>query len=232
MRIAPLALLCCATACAGCSDNPTTPDGRVDAMIDGDPGPCGGGEQLVTGELVDFDSTAGQFLGVFNARLTADATPPRTATTAPNGRFELCAPAAPRIVLDVDAPGDYLDGKMYLDAMEPDARPLSFRAFSAARAAMLYAFAPARAHVLVYLSGDRSDMSLDRAHDPPLAGNDDGTPGTITWSAGNSGRYVLFPNVDASSPTVTLDGDYAGPHIIPVAAGQLTLAAISFFFLL
>ncbi|HSK03421.1 MAG TPA: hypothetical protein VK932_19350 [Kofleriaceae bacterium] len=231
MRLAPLALLCCATACTGCSDNPTTPDARVDAAIDGDPGPCDSGQHFVTGELVDLDSTAGQFLGVFNARLTAEGTPPRTATTAPNGRFELCAPAAPPITLDVDAPGDYLDGKMYLEAMEPDARPLSFRAFSAARASMLYAFDPTRAHVLVYLAGDRSDLSLDRPHAPPLAGSDDGTPGTVTWAAGTSGRYVLFPNVDASSPTATLGGDLSGPHTIPVAAGQLTLVAISFFFL-
>ncbi len=231
MRIARLALLGCATACGGCSDdNPSTPDAIVDDAAR-DAGPCGGAERFVTGELVDLDSTSAQFLGVFNARLSAEGMPARASITAPNGRFELCVPAAPTITLDVDAPADYLDGKLYLEVQEPDARPLSFRAFGQARGAMLYAFDPARAHVLVFLAGDRSDLTLDRAHDPPLAGNDDGTPGTFTWSPGAAGRYVLFPNVDASGPTATLGGDLSGPHTIPVAAGQLTLVGISFFFL-
>jgi hypothetical protein len=83
----------------------------------------------------------------------------------------------------------------------------------------------------VFLAGDRSGLTLDRQHGPPLSGNDGDGDGAFTWTAGNSGRYVLFPNVDVSSPTITLTGDLSGPHTIPVMAGKLTLVAISFVFL-
>jgi hypothetical protein len=230
MRIAVLALLCGASVCAGCGDdNPTALDAAIDAP--GDAGRCGGADLLVTGELVDFDSTPTQFLGVFDARLTAEGMPARTATTAPNGRFEICAPAMPAMTFDVDAPGDYLDGKAYIEAQALGGGPLSFRAYTQLRGSMLYNFDATRGHVLVFLAGDRLDLSLDRPHAPPLAGNDDATSGELTWTPGNVGRYVLFPNVDVSSPTVTLSGDLAGPHALPVMAGKLTLAAIFFVIL-
>jgi hypothetical protein len=226
MRNAGPALLCCVTACTGYRDNPTTP---TDAP--GDSGPCGGAEQLVTGELVDFDSTTAQFQGVFNARFTLEGMPAKTATTAPNGRFELCAPATKRMTFDVDAPADYLDGKAYIEAEALSHQTVSFRAYSQLRGSKLYSFDASRGHVLVFLAGDRSDLTLSRQHAPPLSGNDDDDDGVFTWTPGNAGRYVLFPNVDVSSPTITLDGDTSGPHTIPVIAGKLTLVAISFFFL-
>jgi hypothetical protein len=81
----------------------------------------------------------------------------------------------------------------------------------------------------VFHTGDGIGLSLSRAHDPALAGNDHDRDGAFTWAAGQDGRYVLFPNVDVSSPTVTLLGDVTtGPHEIPVAAGKLTLVAIVF----
>ena len=222
MRIA-IALACCATGCSGCDGSSAVPDAPGD-------GPCGA-ERFVTGELVDFDSSTAQFMGVFNARFTVEGMPARTATTAPNGRFELCAPGTGAMTFDVDAPADYLDGKAYLEADALGGRPLSFRAFTQARASMLYSFDPGRGHVLVFLAGDRFDLTLSRAHGAPLAGNDDDGDGAFTWTAGAAGRYVLFPNVDASSATVALGGDPSGPHAIPVAPGALTLAAIFFVFL-
>jgi hypothetical protein len=233
MRILGFALLCGTAALAGCGDdNPALPDARGDAAIDaaGDAGPCGA-DRFVTGELVDLDSTTAQLMGVFNARFTVEGMPARTATTAPNGRFELCVPAASAMTFDVDGPGAYLDGKAYLEAEALGGRPLSFRAYTEARGSMLYAFDAGLGHVLVFLAGDRSDLTLDRQHGPPLSGNDDDGDGAFTWAAGNSGRYVLFPNVDVSSPTITLGGDTSGPHLIPVMAGKLTLVAISFVFL-
>ena len=233
MRIVLAALLGCATACAGCEDAaPATPDARIDAAIDapGDAGPCGA-DRFVTGELVDFDSTLAQFQGVFGARLTVEGMPARTATTAPNGRFELCAPAASAMTFDLDAPADYLDGKAYIEAEALGGLTVSFRAYTQLRGSMLYAFDANRGHVLVFLAGDRSSLTLSRAHGPPLAGNDDDNDGAFAWAPGDAGRYVLFPNVDVSSPTITLGGDTSGPHTIPVAAGKLTLVAISFVFL-
>jgi hypothetical protein len=84
---------------------------------------------------------------------------------------------------------------------------------------------------MVFLAGDRSGLTLSRPHDAPLAGDDGDGDGAFTWAAGSSGRYVLFPNVVVAGPTLTLSGDISGPHTIPVAAGKLTLVAISFFFL-
>ena len=233
MRTAALALPCLLAVCTGCGDdNPARPDAAGDAAADApaDAGPCGA-ERFVTGELVDLDSSAGQFMGVFNARFSVEGMPARASTTAPNGRFELCAPAATAMHFDVDAPADYLDGKAYVEAEALGGRPLSFRAFTQLRASMLYTFDPTRGHILVFLAGDRAGLTLSRPHAPPFAGNDDASPGTFTWTSGSSGRYVLFPNVDASSPTVTLTGDLSGPHTIPVLAGKLTLVAISFVFL-
>jgi hypothetical protein len=238
MRTALLVLLCGAAACTGCDGGSQgTPDGSSDGAGDGagdgEAGPCGA-ERFVTGALVDLDSSDAQFMGVFNARFTVEGHPAKTTTTAPNGRFELCAPAAQAVILDVDAPGAYLDGKAYLEAEALDAtttgRPLTLRAYTQARAAGLYTFDPARAHVLVFVAGDRSDLTLDRAHGAPLAASDDDGDGAFVWAPGRVGRYVLFPNVDVSSPTISLGGDTSGPHLIPVAAGKLTLVAIFFVF--
>jgi hypothetical protein len=230
MRTARFALLCSVSACAGCGDDhPAVPDATAtDAATDA--GPCGA-DRFVTGELVDLDSTTSQFMGVFNARLTLEGMPSKTATTAPNGRFELCAPATSPMMFDVDAPDAYLDGKLYLEAEALGGRPLSLRAYTQARGSMLYAFDPNLGHVLVFLSFDGAELTLSRQHAAPLSGNDHDNDGAFTWAPGNSGRYVLFPNVDVSSPTITLSGDYAGPHTIPVMAGKLTLAAISIVYL-
>jgi hypothetical protein len=228
MRITGFVRLCCALAGCGGNTSPATPDATADAADAADAGPCGA-ERFVTGELVDLDSTTRQFMGVFNARLTVEGMPARTATTAPNGRFELCVPVALATTFDVDAPGAYLDGKTYIehDALFGTAAA-SFRVYTQARGAQLYAFNPGLGHILVFLAGDRGELTLDRAHGPPLSGNDDNGDGAFKWSAGNSGRYVLFPNVDVSSPTVALSGDFSGPHPIPVVAGKLTLVAITF----
>jgi hypothetical protein len=180
---------------------------------------------------VDFDSTLAQLKGVFGAKLTVQGMPARTATTAPNGRFELCAPAGiGPMLFDLDAPGAYLDGKVYIEEAALGGRPLSFRGLTQARASALYTFDASRGHVLVFLAGDRSSLTLSGAHGPPLAGNGDDAAGAYTWTPGDVGRYVLFPNVAVTSPTVTLTGDISGPHVIPVAAGTLTLVAISFVF--
>ena len=227
MKLVVLALLG-ATVCAGCGGGHSTrPDAASDAPAND--GSCGA-ERFVAGELVDLDSTTTQLQGVASARLTALGMPARTSVTAPNGRFELCAPASAAITLDVDAPADYLDGKAYIEAEALGGRSLSLRAYTQLRGSMLYSFDASRGHVLVFLAGDRSDLTLGRAHAAPLSGNDDDGDGALAWAAGNVGRYVLFPNVDVSSPTILLHGDPSGPHTIPVAAGKLTLAAIFFVF--
>ena len=205
---------------------------RIDAAIDG---PCATG-RYVTGELVDIDSTTTVLAGISNATFTQRG---GTATdiTSPNGRFEMCVPSTTTYLFDVDTPA-HVDAIAYFEVEALVARPISFRTWTLARAATFYtarglpAYNPAKAHVLVFLAGDRSNLTLSGgSYDTPQAGNDDGSPGTYTWTAGASGRYVLFPNVDPTAGEVMVIGDLSGPHTVPVAAGKITLVAASWVFL-
>lgn len=223
----------------GCGGHGASPDAAVDvpaeAFVPGEAGPCGT-ETLVSGAVVDLDSTTSQFQGVFDARFTLQGMPAKTTTTAPNGRFELCAPRSFSYVFDVEAPPGYLDGHAYLHEQALNGfYPLELRSFTEARAATFYAelglvFDAKRAHVLLFVAGDRTDQILDRAHDAAHAAEPD-DDGALAWSPGTTGRYVLFPNVDATSPIATLSIGVGPEHELPVAAGKLTLAATYFVFL-
>lgn len=189
---------------------------------------------VISGELVDIDSSTSAFAGVPDATFTplAGGAP---STTAQDGHFDLCATGTPPFQFEVDAPGDRLDGIAYIDTRIAQARTPSFRSFTAARAASFYqehglVFDAAKGHVLVFVAGDRSDLTIDRQHDTALAADDPDTT-ALAWSAGVVGRYVLFPNVDVGQSTAMLSGDVAGPHTIPIAAGSLTLVSIAWFFL-
>lgn len=229
-------LVLIATACGSSSSSSTHDAGPHDARGDTSPRPdaaCGDAI-LITGELVDIDSSTSAFAGVADATFTplAGGDP---ITTPPNGRFELCATGTPPFQFEVDAPGDRLDGIAYIDTRTPTSRTPSFRSFTAARAASFYqehslVFDAAKGHVLVFVAGDRSDLTLDRQHDTALAADEPGNT-ALAWSAGVVGRYVLFPNVDVAQPTATLSGDLAGPHTIPITAGTLTLVSIAWFYL-
>lgn len=241
MQTAPRMLLACALVLAACGDNiEVAPpiDAAIDAAVDAAPdGPCGTG-RLVTGELVDIDSTTTSFMGVNNALFTQRGGTAMDATS-PNGRFEMCASATTSYLFDVDAPGDRIDGVAYLEveAVTEMARTISFRTMTAARALTFYTergltFDATKAHVLVFLAGDRSNLTMSgAAHGAVQAASDDATAGTFVWAAGNGGRFVLFPNVDVTSPTVQLIGDLSGQHEVPVEAGKLTFAALFWVFL-
>lgn len=193
-----------------------------------------GDANTITGELVDIDSSTSAFAGVSGATFTPLAGGP-PATTAPNGRFELCSGGTSPFQFAVDAPADRLDGTAYIDTRTPGGRMPSLRSFTAARVKTFYqehglVFDGKKAHVLVFVAGDRSDVTLDRQHDTALAA-DDPDNAALAWSAGVVGRYVLFPNVDVGQSRAMLGGDPAGPHTIPIAAGSLTLVSIAWFFL-
>lgn len=226
-------------ALAACGDNlhPVVDarpiDGaRADAAVDG---PCAMG-RYVTGELVDLDSTTTALAGINNAVFTQRGGT-ATDSTSPNGRFEMCATSTTTFLFDVDAPATHVDAIAYFEVDALTARMISFRTWTPARAATFYTsrsltYDPSKAHVLVFLAGDRSNLTLAGAsHDTPQAGNDDALPGTYTWAAGGSGRYVLFPNVDPTPGEVMVIGDLSGAHTVPVVAGKITLVAASWVFL-
>ncbi|HEY4243083.1 MAG TPA: hypothetical protein VGM88_24895 [Kofleriaceae bacterium] len=206
-----------------------------DAMIDaGSDGPtidsmCGT-KKLLTGELVDWDSTNGadDFCGVFGATFTVHGTPSETAMTAPNGRYLLCADDAPQIRVDITmptdpspcaaAPGTYMiPGIAYFpQAVVADGAMFSARAITAERAAVFFSemeggfgvtYDPTKPQLFVHVNGGSALVDTDADHDTALTFN-----GTI-WSGGNTGTDLYFPNLSStqvqlgSSPVA--DGDAA-----------------------
>ena len=215
------------------SDASVAPDGPQLADA---PEVCPGGGVFLSGELVDWDSTNASFLGVFDAKVSLPGSLMPLLSTPPNGRIETCVPAASPLRFDLDAPADYLDGTLVIQREAiASLHPLSLRSIKLARASSFFTsrgltFDPNRAQVVVFLAGDRSQVTLDRAHDAAQSGSDDTQPGTFVWTAGDTGRYVLFPNVDATLPTATVTG-VAQPLSVPIAPGKLTLVATSIIFI-
>ncbi len=220
---------------AACGDNlnPAT-DARpadsapADSSVDG---PCATG-RYVTGELLDLDSTTAALAGI-NAATFTQRGGTAVDITSPNGRFEMCASSTTSYLFDVDTAA-HVDAIAYFEVDALDSLfPISFRTWTTARAMSFYTsrgltYDPAKAHLLVFMAGDRTQLTLGGAsHGTVQQGNDEGSPGTFTWQAGSAGRFLLFPNVDPTPGTVTLDGDFMGQHTIPVAAGKITFAAIS-----
>ncbi len=224
---------------AACGDNlqPAIDARPIDsAPADAAPdGPCATG-RYVTGELLDLDSTSAALAGIKAATFTQRG---GTATdmTSPNGRFEMCASSTTNYLFDVDAPATHVDAIAYFEVEALAARMISFRTWTLARAATFYTslgltYDPTKAHVLVFLAGDRSGLTLSGgSHGTVIAGNDEATAGTVTWAAGATGRYVLFPNVDPTAGEVMVIGDLSGAHTVPVAAGKITLVAAAWVFL-
>ncbi|MBP6840048.1 MAG: hypothetical protein KA190_22315 [Kofleriaceae bacterium] len=220
---------------AGCSDDaPAEVDAAAataDAAVDAtsvDAGRCGA-DVFFTGETIDWGSSTAMFRGVFDARWTLRGQPSVTATTAPNGRIELCVPAADG-VLDLDAPAQYLDGLAVLDLdLINSTTPAFFSArsfMSPGVAANFYLdevggpFDVAKGHVLAYAAVDvAAGLALDHPHAAEI-GTLDGT----TWATG-AGRWTLFPNVDIGDGNAVLTGP--GPTFqvapaIPLEPGKLT----------
>lgn len=235
----PVRILFVLLALAACEHgkSPAMADGGGDGPLVGDSfDPCKGAGVFLTGELVDWDSSATAFAGVAGAKLSAPGNPTPIVTTPPNGRLDACVPDANPLRFDVDAPSDYLDGALVIErAAVRSLHPLSLRSLKAARVGAFFTdrglvFNPDRAQVVVFLAGDRSSITLDRAHGPAQAGNDDAQPGTVVWSAGDVGRYVVFPNVDVTQATGTIKTPMSNVSV-PLAAGKLTLVAVSFVFI-
>jgi len=161
-----------------------------------------------------------------------------SAVTGSDGAFDLCARPDFPLEFTVDAPDDYLDGTLSIDRdvlASPNAVFLSLRTLTATRAMTFFVerslvFDPGAAQIVVLEVADRSALSIDHAHDTAQSGNDDGSPGTFTWTDGAGGRYVLFPNVQVDGTAVTLTGDPMGPRRVPIAAGKVSLVVQSIVF--
>ena len=138
--------------------------GRFDAaVVDAAPadasGLCdGAGEQLFTGDYVNWDSTLEAFLGVFDAEVFPVGQPERTVRTAPNGRSLLCLGPDDGDELDVAfSHPSYLPLVFAVDVAAVAEVGYTARGLTPARAASLFSdelsltFDPAAAQVIVDL---------------------------------------------------------------------------------
>jgi hypothetical protein len=211
-------LLAFLVGCAACGDDGHT---IADAMVDAIPDPCAP-QMTFTGEYVDWDSTPATFLGVFGATFTHRADPTKTDTTNPNGRFDLCIPAADGFVDVTHMTGSaYVGGTVVVNrAVIQSGAMQSYRSFTATRAAD-FAFDSAKAHVFVHVAGTPRAVSLAAGHAPAQAF--DGA----TWSAGATGSAVYFPNVDVqATTTLSVAGGALGTGPIPLTAGAFTYVTV------
>jgi hypothetical protein len=224
---------------ASCSDDGNSKrDAAIDAPADTAPSPCGS-DQLLAGELVDWDSTGAgdSFCGVLGATWQVHGDATRTDTTPPNGRVQLCLAAATTTQIDITpptdpspclaAPGTYTLPALFVasQAVIATGKTFSVRDFTSARAGSANFGAtidPAKAQVYVDEIGGAAAASLAASHDPSQAY--DGS----AWAAGSAGSGVFFPNVDPTAGTTTLavTGATAGPTTVPVVAGHITYVAV------
>lgn len=236
---------------AGCPDPEAAPDaapGAPDAAVADAPppdaGPCGD-QSFYTAAIVAWDSWDDDFHGGFGAVWTNAAVPSETATSAPNGRVELCltrpTPTA-ELLLDIDLAGAV---PTHVVVQPPDfvapQNVLEARGLTPARATELYALAgatfdPAAGHALVFFPVDRVAVTADVAPGLTLVGDGDDAVAPYAWSVGDAtstGRYLLLGNIPLDAGPVTLSGLALGTDgelTVPLVAGELTIVNWVFAF--
>jgi hypothetical protein len=219
----PLAMLFLAVAITACGgdDDGGGPDAATPPV-----GPCSP-EVSYFGELLDIAVIGGGFQGVAGAVFTVDGTD-ETATSAPNGRVELCVAVGTRPTVTVDAPDDYLDGTYSADAaLFVDGSAFVAHATTTAQLAALYtgiaaelAPDPTRGHLLVEVRGGTATVGLTGVAGPAgyhLAGG--------TWTPTGPGSFALFPNLAPGTVTVSAPGT-AGGGSVPITAGGWSMTTL------
>lgn len=218
-----------ALAVVGCSDGASK-----DASVDIDNGSCGA-QLRFTGEYVDWD-THTAFCGIKGATLDVASAP-----TAPNGRFDLCLPAAnasttlvitqPAMSSECSHPTSTYTMPTVIYASKAvikgggfySARSITMARLPAFFTQIAETYDPAKAIVVVHVNGATPRaISLVGDHGAPqvIAG--------ASWAAGDTGSDVVFPNVAATTGKVKLSfaGGGIGEGDIPVTAGTITNVAV------
>jgi hypothetical protein len=211
----PGRLCVCLIALSACGD-----DGN--ATVDAPPDPCAP-EMQVTGEYIDWDSTPSNFHGVFGAQFTLRGDATKTASTAPNGRFILCVPAADGIIdITPMAGSSYVPGSLVVNkAVIQSGAMLSLRSFTTTRAAD-FGFSMTQAHVFVHVDGgSRTASTAATAGVQKHFENG-------TWLDGSTGTDIYLGNIDAAQATTSLDvpNTSKGAGSIPLTAGAFTYATV------
>jgi len=220
---------------AACGDDGGAPPdgpGGPDATDSGD-ARCGA-DLLLTGELVDFDWSEANPIGVNGAVWTVVGDEARTDTTAPNGRVEICIARTGRSQITVDVPDDppYMDGYYIADpAVFSAGRTFSVRDASPARLQQMFEDAlgegvlpldPTAGQLLVEVQGTAAAVALTGVASQRTLASADGA----AWSEGASGRYVVFANVTPGTGTVAMDGAVGGGPV-PLETNRWTMTTLA-----
>lgn len=179
-------------------------------------------EMQVTGEYIDWDSTPAMFRGILGATFTLRSDPTKTASTAPNGRFILCVPAADGIIDITPMTGsDYIGGSLIVNkAVIQSGAMLSLRSFTTTRAAD-FGFSATQAHVHVHIDGT-SETASTAANAGVKKHFDNGM-----WVDGNAGNDIYLGNVDPQGMTaLTVTNSAKGAGSIPLTEGKFTYVTV------
>ena len=206
-------LVCLLLLCAACSDD----DGP---SIDG---PCKP-DLSVYGEYLDFDSLTAGFAGIGGANWSRGE---EGATSAPNGRVELCLAPEARTEIRVLAPQPYLSGVFVADRDVFADGTVMFSQYGATEAQLttLYAsfggltFDAGLGHMLVEVHGAAATPTLTGA----TAAATRYFTADKTWSATGPGSYALFANVSLGTATIAL-GD--GSIDVPLEPGRWSMTTV------
>lgn len=222
-----------AVGAAGCSDDAPATDAAVDApdaaidAPDGDAGPCPG-EFFFTGTYSVWNSTNG-FPGINAATWTVRGDTARTDSSAPNGRIQMCLVTSGISTLDVTA-SNYLNAIYVADpaVFQPPNTIFAVKGLMTADANTFYqslgtSFDQAAGHVLVEKLGTPIPLTLGAGGTAYAVDSHDDN----TWTAGDTGTFVLFTNVPITAQTtLTSTSAFTGPTMLPLEAGKITMTTI------
>jgi hypothetical protein len=171
----------------------------------------------VTGEYVDWDSTDVIFRGIFGAQFTLRGDASVTTSTAPNGRFILCVPAADGIIDIAPMGSEYVAGSLVVNkAVIQSGAMLSLRSFKTSRA-VDFGFTDTQAHVYVHVDGGSRTATTTAS--TGVRKTFDGA----MWVDGNTGADIYLGNVEPQAmTTLTVPNTSKGAGSIPLTAGAFT----------
>src|SRR6185436_19211440 len=219
---------------AGCSGGGGTTDASPDTPPD--MATRCGADLFFTGEIVDWDSNGD--CGVADAAVTVRGQPAQTDMSNFNGRFEVCVPQQAQTVVDVTPSlnasrcamvgGAYpVRGVFIAEQAVIALNELSFsaRAMTQARQDAMFSqigesYNPASAQLVVHVAGTPRAVSITSSH-----ATNQRYDGSV-WAEGNTGSYVLFPNVDPGATTISVAGGAVGTGTVTLEMGAYTYATV------
>lgn len=204
-------------ACSACGDDG---GGTADAAP---PDPCAP-QMSFKGEYLDWDSGgAAGFLGIGFATFALRSDPSVMQVTPPNGRIELCIPAADGLAdISPTSNSGYISGQIVINREVFSSQPVqSYRSLTMTRA-QDFLFSPSLGHIYVHVVGDARTVTSGGSPTQMQ------TFASGAWSPGNTGNNIYLGNVALAADTMLTvsGGAVTGPMRVPLSAGQITYVTL------